>query len=103
MATVELNNTRTLAGKNIISQPELEMAQAKADALRAKIDEARSAVSSAQLNLAFTQVKAPFSGIINRIPNKTGSLVGEGTLLTTLSNNKEVFAGIWRFTNRCCG
>jgi RND family efflux transporter MFP subunit len=92
VATMELNSTRTLAEKNIVGQSVLEMAEAKAEAIRAKIDEARSAVSSAKLNIAWTQVKAPFSGIINRIPNKTGSLVEEGTLLTTISDNKEVFA-----------
>ena len=30
--------------------------------------------------------------MINRIPNKAGSLVDEGTLLTSISNNKEIFA-----------
>ncbi len=33
-----------------------------------------------------------FDGVINRIPYKAGSLVDEGALLTTISNNKEVFA-----------
>jgi RND family efflux transporter MFP subunit len=92
VAEVELKNTRILAEKNIVSNTDLEMAEAKSEAIQAKIDEARSAISSAQLNLSFATVKAPFSGTINRIPNKAGSLIDEGTFLTSISNNKEVFA-----------
>ncbi len=92
VAEVELKNTRTLADKNIVSSSELEMAQARKEAIEARIDEARAAISIAQLNLSFTEVKAPFDGVINRIPFKTGSLVAEGDLVTTISNNDQVFA-----------
>src|SRR5215210_642771 len=92
VAEVDFNNIKTLVVKNVVSKTELEMAQAKLDAIRAKIDEAKSEVATANLNLSYTQVRAPFSGVVNRIPNKAGSLVDDGTLLTTISNNKEVFA-----------
>lgn len=89
---VEMKNTKLLVDKNIISKSELEMLQARKDAALAKIDEANSSISVANLNLSYTQVRAPFSGTINRIPNKAGSLVEEGTLLTSITNNREVFA-----------
>jgi RND family efflux transporter MFP subunit len=89
---VQMKNTKELVGENIVSRSELETALAKKEAMEARIEEARSAISIAELNLSFTQVKAPFNGIINRIPNKTGSLVEDGTLLTTISNNSEVYA-----------
>jgi RND family efflux transporter MFP subunit len=92
VAEVSLKNTKTLADKNIVSKSELEMAQARKEAAEAKLEEARSAVSIAKLNLSYTQVRAPFTGVINRIPYKTGSLVSEGDLLTTISNNNEIFA-----------
>lgn len=92
LAEVELKNTRTLVDKNIVSNAELEMAEAKKEAVLARLEEARAAISVARLNLSFTSVKAPFTGVINRIPNKTGSLVDEGMLLTSISDNKEVFA-----------
>lgn len=92
VAEVELKNTKTLSQKNIVSSSELDMAIARKEAIEAKLEEAKSAISIAQLNLSFTQVKAPFTGVINRIPFKTGSLVLEGDLLTTISNNTEVFA-----------
>ncbi|HMO32822.1 MAG TPA: efflux RND transporter periplasmic adaptor subunit [Lacibacter sp.] len=89
---VELNNTKLLVEKGIVSKSELEMMLAKREAVQARIEEANSAIALAKLNLSYTGIRAPFSGVINRIPNKRGSLVDEGTLLTTLSNNQEVFA-----------
>lgn len=82
---LELQNVKTLAEKNIVSQTELAIAQSK-------LDEAKAELASAELELAFTEIKAPFDGIIDRIPFKIGSLVDEGILLTTISNNKEVYA-----------
>jgi membrane fusion protein (multidrug efflux system) len=92
VAEVELKNTQTLADKQIVSGSELEMARARREAAQAKVEEAQAAIGIARLNLSYTQVRAPYSGIINRIPNKTGSVVEECTLLTTLSNNREMFA-----------
>lgn len=89
---VEIKNTKILTDKNIVAKSELEMLQAKKDAILARIEDAKSTISMANLNLSLTQVKAPFSGVINRIPLKTGSFVEDGTLLTSISNNKEVFA-----------
>lgn len=91
-AELDLQNVKILVEKNIVSKTALEMAQAKLDAFRAKVDEAQSQVTSAKLNLSYTVIKAPFDGIIDRIPNKVGSLVDEGTLLTTISDNTRVFA-----------
>ena len=84
-AEIECQNAKTLADKNIVSNAELAMAQSK-------FDEAKAEVALAQLHVSFTEIKAPFDGTIDRIRFKTGSLIDEGTLLTTLSNNKEVYA-----------
>lgn len=91
-AEIELQSTQNLVNKNIISKPELDIAKSKVEAMNAKVAEAQSDEAKANLNLSFAEIKAPFDGIINRIPSKTGSLVEEGTLLTTISNNKEVYA-----------
>lgn len=89
---VELRNSRNLLAKNIVSKSEVEAAEAKVEAAEANCEEAKSTVSTAQLNVSFTKIKAPFSGYINRIPNKPGSLVEEGTMLTTISDNEEIYA-----------
>lgn len=77
--------------KKIIGKPEYDLALAKVETLKAKIEEAQSDEAQANLNLSYAEIKAPFDGIINRIPHKTGSLIEEETLLTTLSNNREVY------------
>ncbi len=89
---VELKNTQILVLKNIVSNSELEMVKAKREAVLAKQEEAQAAIAVAKLNLDFTEIKAPFTGVVNRIPYKQGSLLEEGALLTTLSNIDEVFA-----------
>jgi membrane fusion protein (multidrug efflux system) len=89
---MEVNNVKRLVEKNVVSESELKLAQAKLEALQARVEEAKAQVANAELQLSFAQVRAPFSGVINRIPNKIGSLVEDGTLLTSLSDNNEVFA-----------
>ena len=84
-AELELNNTKVLAEKNIVSKNEQALAQAKLDGARAEL-------SLAQVHLSLTEIRAPFDGIIDRIPLKLGSLIDEGALLTSLSDNKSVYA-----------
>lgn len=84
-AELEVQNTKTLADKNIVSPNELAMAVAK-------LDEAKAAEALAELYVSYTRITAPFEGVIDRIKFKTGSLIDEGGLLTTLSNNKSVYA-----------
>lgn len=91
-AEVEVKSVSLLVDKKVISTIELEKAQAKLAAFRAKIDEARTAQTGARLKLTLTQIRAPFDGVVDRIPNKVGSLVEGGTLLTTLSDSRQVFA-----------
>lgn len=90
MAALEVQNTKLLVDKKVVSKTELEQAEAKLEACEAKVDEAKANLSNAQTNLSYTTIKAPFSGVINRIPYKRGSLIDEGVLLTTISNDKEV-------------
>ncbi len=84
-AEIELLNAKTLADKNIVSKNEQSMAQAK-------LDMARAEVALARIHLSFTEIKAPFDGIIGRLPKKLGSLLEEGELLTSLSDNNKIFA-----------
>lgn len=89
---LEANSIRLLVEKNVVSAVELELAKAKWEILKAKVEEAKAEIAGIELQISFTEIKAPFAGIINRIPYKTGSLIDEGTLLTTLSDNAEIFA-----------
>jgi len=84
-AEIELENTKLLTDKNVVSKNELAMA-------KAKLQQANAETSLARFHLANTEIRAPFDGTIDRIPLKLGSLVDEGALLTSLSDNSQVFA-----------
>lgn len=91
-AELDLKNVRQLVEKNVVSNTELELAKNKVEIAKAKVEEAQANETHSQIQLAYTQIRAPFSGIVNRIPNKIGSLIEEGTLLTNISQNDNVFA-----------
>lgn len=84
-AEIEWRNAKTLADKNVVSKTEQAMAQAK-------LEQAKAEVSLAKIHLSFTEIRAPFDGTIDRIPLKLGSLLEEGELLTSLSDNSQMFA-----------
>ena len=91
-AELEVKRVKLLVDKNVVAKSELEVAQAKLAAANAKIEEAKSEKSNAAIQLAHTVIKAPFDGVIDRLPTKMGSLIDDGTLLSTLSDSKTVYA-----------
>lgn len=92
VATLELDRVRMLTAKDIISKTELDVALAKLRAANATVAEAGSGARNAALMLSYTLVRAPFDGVVNREPLKVGSLVDDGTLLTTVTDARDVFA-----------
>lgn len=84
-AELDAQNAKNLSDKNIISKSELALSLAKLE--QTKADE-----SLAAMYVSYTKVTAPFEGLIDRLKFKQGSLIDEGTLLTTLSNNKKMYA-----------
>ncbi|MES2502007.1 MAG: efflux RND transporter periplasmic adaptor subunit [Pseudomonadota bacterium] len=84
MVHIEYQNTKALTDKNIVSPNELSLA-------KAKLDKANAEVKLAQTHLNFTNINAPFSGIMDHFNVRNGSLVAEGDLLTTLSDISKVW------------
>lgn len=91
-AELEAINKKSLVDKKILSETEYQAATNKIELMKARLSEARSNVESARIALNYCSIKAPFDGTVNRIPNKIGSQIDDGTLLTTLTQNNEVFA-----------
>ncbi len=85
VAQLEYNNTKKLYEDNVVSQNELALSQAK-------LAKAVAQMQLAQAELNFTDVKSPFGGIIDRLLRQQGSLVEEGDVLTTLSDNSVMWA-----------
>jgi membrane fusion protein, multidrug efflux system len=76
-----------LAAIQAVSQQELDNAIAAQQAATAMVAAARAAVQKATLDLSYTRVLSPVSGLIGTTKVKAGALVGRGenTLLTTIS------------------
>lgn len=91
-AAVEMDRVKLLVDKNVISPTELKLSRAKMATARAAIDQAKAALANARLLVSLTSIRAPFDGVINRLPFKRGSLIEEGTLLTTISDLSQMYA-----------
>lgn len=84
LSAVEYGNTKLLADKDVVAPSELALA-------KAKLAKAQAQVSLASTHRAMTEIRAPFDGIVGRFQARTGSLLDEGDLLTTLSDNSTVW------------
>ncbi len=81
-AEIEYLNTKRLMDSNIVSPNELALA-------KAKFDKAKAELSLAQIHLGFTEIKAPFDGIMGRFQVRLGSLIEEGDLLSHIERNHQ--------------
>jgi RND family efflux transporter MFP subunit len=65
-----------LAGRQVASKAALDNALANRDSARAKLKQAQVDTAQARINLGYTQVKAPFNGIVTARQVSVGELVG---------------------------
>lgn len=83
-AQIEYQNTKNLSDKDIVAPQEMAMA-------RAKYEKAQAELSSMNTHLRFTEIRAPFTGIVGKLHVRKGSLVDEGELVTELSDNSKMW------------
>ncbi|QBO57926.1 efflux RND transporter periplasmic adaptor subunit [Chryseobacterium salivictor] len=107
-AQVEVNKLKPLVEKNIISNVQLQTAEANlaraqaqvAQAVAAKqqasagVAQAQANYQGAQANVDYSVIRAPISGVIGKINFRTGSLVGPGDPMpiSTVSDTSELYA-----------
>ncbi|GAB2690943.1 efflux RND transporter periplasmic adaptor subunit [Mucilaginibacter koreensis] len=84
LAKIEYQNTKRLADSDVVAPNELAMA-------KSKLEKAKAELSLNQVHLQFTSITAPFDGIIDHFSVRPGSLVEEGDLITTLSDNSQMW------------
>lgn len=87
---LERDNTAMLFEKKVVSNAELLLADSKLEALGARVDESKANANQIGINLGYAKVKAPFDGVVNRLPRKVGSVVAENDLLTTIADTSAV-------------
>ncbi|WLD24388.1 efflux RND transporter periplasmic adaptor subunit [Flavobacterium dauae] len=83
-AEIEYKNAKQLFDNNVVAPTELAMA-------KAKYNKAKAELAAMNTHLQFTEIRAPFDGIIDRFHVRLGSLIDEGDLLTELSDNSKMW------------
>ncbi|KQB37958.1 RND family efflux transporter, MFP subunit [Flavobacterium daejeonense] len=93
-AQLEVDKLNPLVQNKVVSDYQLKTAKASQKIAVANIEQAKAMVASAKINLGYTNITAPVSGYIGRLPKKQGSLVSAADIepLTKLSDVHEVFA-----------
>lgn len=81
---IEYQNTKNLSDKDIVAPQEMAMA-------KARYEKAQAELSSMNTHLKFTEIRAPFAGIVGKLYVRKGSLVDDGELVTELSDNSKMW------------
>ena len=84
-AEADLTRQTDLANRQIASKAALETSTANRDGAKAKLAQAHADTETAQINLSYTEVNAPFDGIVSARQVSVGELVGSGASPTTLA------------------
>jgi multidrug efflux system membrane fusion protein len=87
LAENDLRRAKHLVSARAISEEEADTKASDEQVARATVEQAQAVVNAAKLNVEFTQVRAPISGLISRKNVTVGNLINGGTggtLLTTI-------------------
>lgn len=89
----DLNRIRPLAEKNAVSKSDLDAAQAEYDAALSSVAAAKANLRSAEIELGYTTIKSPITGMIGRTLARVGDFVGREpnpVILNTVSKTDSV-------------
>lgn len=75
-AKSDLDRYKPLAEKNAVSRSDLDAAQAQYDAALSSLEAAKANLRSAQIELGYTKIYSPLTGIIGKTQAKVGDFVG---------------------------
>src|SRR5262245_19907052 len=75
-AEAEFNRQLALQQRQVASEARLEESRSKRDATIAAVEQAKGQVQQAKINLGYTEIKAPFAGVVTARLVDPGSLVG---------------------------
>lgn len=89
----ESNRLKELLATQSVSQREYDNATSDVSISQADMQQAQAAIKEAELNLSYTQVTAPVSGVAGRFQFSEGALVAANTsLLTTIVQLSPIWA-----------
>lgn len=96
----DLERIEPLFKENAVSRKDHDDARAAYDTAAAGLDSARARVKEAELNLGYTTVTAPISGIASKEARSEGSLVsnaGDASLLTVIAQLDPLYVN-WSYS-----
>ena len=77
-AEAEFNRQLALQQRQVASEARLEESRSKRDSTIAALEQAKGQVQQAKINLGYTEIMAPFAGVVTARLVDPGSLVGAG-------------------------
>ncbi len=92
-ARSDLDRIKPLAEANAVSKSDLDAAQAAYDAAVADLNAAKSNLKSSNIDLSYTQVKSPITGVIGKTNARVGEFVGKDpnpVILNTVSKTDTI-------------
>ena len=93
-AKSDLDRIEPLARINAVSKSDLDAARARYEAAKSQVDAANASLRLAKINLSYTRIKSPISGIIGKTNAKVGEFVGQNpnpVILNTVSQIDTVY------------
>nr|WP_314492018.1 efflux RND transporter periplasmic adaptor subunit [uncultured Chryseobacterium sp.] len=89
---IDLDRRKELVKERIVSNIQIQQAQAAYDGAKASLTQAEATAQSARINLEFCTIKAPVSGYLSRINYRLGSLISPAGIepITVLSDSHQV-------------
>ena len=92
LAQIELKRAQTLVDAKAVSRQEFDQLSSGARTTQADIKTAEAALRTARLNLEYASVRAPITGRTSRANVTAGNLVGDQTVLTTITGTAKIYA-----------
>jgi membrane fusion protein (multidrug efflux system) len=83
-AEIEYNQSKVLSDSAVISPIQLAL-------VKAQFEKAKAELVYAQTRMTFTDIRAPFNGLMDMFHVRLGSLLDEGDLLTTMSDISQLW------------
>jgi membrane fusion protein (multidrug efflux system) len=93
-AQIDVRRYTPLVAQRAVSQAELDKAQSSERAASASVDAYQAILDNAKLNLAWTTVTSPISGIAGVAKVGIGDLMTPATVMTTISNVNPIYVDV---------
>jgi membrane fusion protein (multidrug efflux system) len=84
-AAANLNRVKPLAQQNALSQADLDRAQGEFDASQAAVYSAQAKVNEAELNLGYTTIRSPVTGLASRSEQRQGAYINSSAASSKLT------------------